>query len=122
MGVGQSLMLSSARSTKIQNTNNRQVFVHVVLVKDSINYQLELVVNVEPLYSHWFLLLSKRCNTWSTLLRVVPPLLPLLSPRSLIILSKKSSDLLKKSMFLSSLPILQNRLNLTPFFITLNLI
>ena len=122
MGVGQSLMLSSARSTKNQNTNNRQVFVHVVLVKDSINYQLELVVNVEPLYSHWFLLLSKRCNTWSAFLHVVPPLLPLLSPRSLIVLSKKSSDLLKKSMFLSSSPILQNRLNLTPFFITLNLI
>ena len=122
MGVGQSLMLSGARNTKNQNTNNHQVFVHFVLVKDSLNYQLELVVNVEPLYSRWFLLLSKRCNTWSTLLRVVPPLLPLLSPRSLTVRSIKISDLLKNSMFLSSSPILQNWLNLTPFFIILNLI
>ena len=96
MGVGQSLMLSGARNTKNQNTNNHQVFVHFVLVKDSLNYQLELVVNVEPLYSRWFLLLSKRCNTWSMLLRVVPPLLPLLWPWSFIVRSKKSSDLLKK--------------------------
>ena len=117
MGVGQSLTLSGARNTKSQNTNNHQVFVHFVLVKDSLNYQLELVVNVKPLYSPWFLLLSKRCNTWSTLLRVVSPLLPLLSPQSLIVQSKKSSDLLKKSMFLSSSPILQNRLNLTPFLL-----
>ena len=51
MGVGQSLMLSGARSTKNQNTNNHQVFVHFVLVKDSLNYQLEIVVNVEPLYN-----------------------------------------------------------------------
>ena len=122
MGVSQSLMLSGARSTKNQNTNNHQVFVLFVLVKDSLNYQLELVVNIEPLYSRWFLLLSKRCNTWSMFLHVVPPLLPLLSLRSLIVQSKKSSDLLKKSMFLSSSPILQNRLNLTPFFIILNLI
>ena len=98
------------------NTNNHQVFVHFVLVKDSLNYQLELVVNVEPLYNRWFFLLSKRCNTWSTLLRVVPPQLSLLSPRSLIVRSKKISDLLKNSMFLSSSPILQNQLNLTPFF------
>ena len=98
------------------NTNNHQVFIHFVLVKDSLNYQLELVVNVEPLYNRWFFLLSKRCNTWSTLLRVVPPQLSLLSPRSLIVRSKKISDLLKNSMFLSSSPILQNQLNLTPFF------
>ena len=121
MGVGQSLMLSGARSTKNQNTNDHHVFVHFVSVKDSFNYQLELV-NVEPLYSRWFFLLSKRCKTWSMLLRLVPPLLPFLSPRSLIVQSKKSSDLLENSLFLSSSPILQNRLNLTPFFIILNLI
>ena len=114
IGVDQSLMLSGAWSTKNQNINNHQVFVHFVLVKDSLNYQLELVVNVEPLYSRWFL--SKRCNTWFTLIRVVPPLLPLLSPRFFIVRSKKSSDLLKNNMFLSSSPILQNRLNLPPFF------
>ena len=51
MGVGQSLMLSGARSTKNQNINNHQVFVHFVLVKDSLNYQLEVVVNMEPLYN-----------------------------------------------------------------------
>ena len=88
MGVGQSLMLSGARNTKNQNTNNHQVFVHFVLVKDSLNYQLELVVNVEPPYSRWFLLLSKRCNTWSMLLHV----LPLLSPQSIIERSKKARN------------------------------
>ena len=119
MGVGQSLMLSGAWSTKNQNTNNHQVFVHFVLMKDSLNYQLELVVNAEPLYSRQFL--SKRCNTWSTLLRVVPPLLPLLNPWFLIVRSKKSNDLLKNGMFISSSPILQNWLNLTPFSIIFNI-